>query len=98
MHQPQHILLDEPTNGLDVFTTRAVRRLLLELKQQGRCVIFSSHLMHEVSSLCDRIIVIAQGKILADGTLEQILDAGKAHSLEDAFVNLVQPQQEPQHG
>lgn len=98
VHQPQHILLDEPTNGLDVITTRAVRRLLHELKQQGRCVIFSSHLMHEVSGLCDRIIVISHGKILADGSLESILDAGGAHSLEDAFVNLVQPQQELQHG
>ena len=98
VHQPQHILLDEPTNGLDVITTRAVRRLLHELKEQGRCVIFSSHLMHEVSGLCDRIIVIAQGKILADGNLEAILDAGKSHNLEDAFVNLVQPQQELHHG
>jgi len=97
VHQPQHILLDEPTNGLDVITTRAVRRLLHELKQQGRCVIFSSHLMHEVSGLCDRIIVIAQGKIVADGNLEAILDAGKSHNLEEAFVNLVQPQQELQH-
>lgn len=98
VHQPQHVLLDEPTNGLDVITTRAVRRLLHELKQQGRCVIFSSHLMHEVSGLCDRIIVISHGKILADGNLEAILDAGKSHNLEDAFVNLVQPQQEQQHG
>lgn len=94
VHQPQHILLDEPTNGLDVITTRAVRRLLHELKQQGRCVIFSSHLMHEVSGLCDRIIVISHGKILADGNLEAILDAGKSHNLEEAFVNLVQPQEE----
>ena len=98
VHQPQHVLLDEPTNGLDVITTRAVRRLLHELKQQGRCVIFSSHLMHEVSGLCDRIIVISHGKILADGNLDVILDAGKSHNLEDAFVNLVQSQQELQHG
>lgn len=97
VHQPQHVLLDEPTNGLDVITTRAVRRLLHELKQQGRCVIFSSHLMHEVSGLCDRIIVISHGKILADGNLESILDAGKSTNLEDAFVNLVQPQQELHH-
>ena len=97
VHQPQHILLDEPTNGLDVITTRAVRRLLHELKQQGRCVIFSSHLMHEVSGLCDRIIVIARGKILADGSLAEILEAGKSHQLEEAFVNLVQPEEEYSH-
>lgn len=98
VHQPQHVLLDEPTNGLDVITTRAVRRLLHELKQQGRCVVFSSHLMHEVSGLCDRIIVISHGKILADGNLKEVLEVGKSHNLEDAFINLVQPQQELQHG
>ncbi|WP_323814009.1 ATP-binding cassette domain-containing protein [Cellvibrio sp. NN19] len=97
VHQPQHVLLDEPTNGLDVITTRAVRRLLHELKQQGRCVIFSSHLMHEVSGLCDRIIVIAHGKIIADGALPEILEAGKSHQLEEAFVNLVQPEGEIAH-
>lgn len=90
IHQPQHVLLDEPTNGLDVITTRAVRKLLQTLKSEGRCVIFSSHLMHEVSGLCDRIIVISQGRVLADGNLAAVLDAGKSHNLEDAFVNLVQ--------
>jgi sodium transport system ATP-binding protein len=97
VHQPQHILLDEPTNGLDVITTRAVRRLLLELKNQERCVVFSSHLMHEVSGLCDRIIVIARGRILADGSLPEILEAGKSNQLEDAFINLVQPEEENHH-
>lgn len=90
VHQPQHILLDEPTNGLDVITTRSVRRLLHELKAQNRCVIFSSHLMHEVSGLCDRILVIHHGRILADGNLDAIMDTGQANNLEDAFVNLVQ--------
>jgi sodium transport system ATP-binding protein len=82
VHQPRHILLDEPTNGLDVITTRAVRRLLQELKAQGRCVIFSSHLMHEVSGLCDRIIVIDHGNILVDGDLDTIKEAGKADNLK----------------
>jgi len=90
IHQPQHVLLDEPTNGLDVITTRAVRNLLKNLKSEGRCVVFSSHLMHEVSGLCDRILVISQGKIVADGNLETILEAGKSNNLEDAFVSLVQ--------
>ena len=90
VHQPQHILLDEPTNGLDVITTRSVRRLLHELKAQNRCVIFSSHLMHEVSGLCDRILVIHHGRILADGNLEATMEIGQATNLEDAFVNLVQ--------
>lgn len=91
VHQPQHILLDEPTNGLDVITTRAVRNLLHELKEQGRCVVFSSHLMHEVKGLCDRIVVIAKGKVVADGELAEILEAGKSDNLEEAFVNLAQP-------
>jgi sodium transport system ATP-binding protein len=95
VHQPQHILLDEPTNGLDVITTRAVRKLLLQLKAEGRCVIFSSHLMHEVSGLCDRILVISQGRILADGTLEEIIQRAGAKNLEDAFVTLVE--QDLQH-
>lgn len=90
VHQPQHVLLDEPTNGLDVITTRAVRHLLHELKAAGRCVLFSSHLMHEVSGLCDRIIVIANGSIRADGSLTEIMEAGQANNLEDAFINLVQ--------
>ena len=91
VHKPQHILLDEPTNGLDVITTRAVRRLLHELKSEGRCVLFSSHLMHEVSGLCDRVIVIANGEIVADGSVASIVAAGNTSNLEDAFVNLVQP-------
>lgn len=94
VHQPQHILLDEPTNGLDVLTTRAVRNLLHELKEQGRCVVFSSHLMHEVKGLCDRIVVIAKGRVIANGELSEILDAGKSDNLEEAFVNLVQSQEQ----
>ncbi len=90
VHKPQHILLDEPTNGLDVITTRAVRRLLHELKAEGRCVLFSSHLMHEVSGLCDRVIVISNGEIVADGSVANIVATSNANSLEDAFVNLVQ--------
>jgi sodium transport system ATP-binding protein len=91
IHKPQHVLLDEPTNGLDVITTRAVRRLLHELRAEGRCVLFSSHLMHEVGGLCDRVIVIAGGEIVADGSVSDIMSIGRADSLEDAFINLVQP-------
>jgi sodium transport system ATP-binding protein len=94
VHNPQHILLDEPTNGLDVITTRAVRKLLQDLKEQGKCIVFSSHLMHEVKGLCDRIIVIARGKVVAQGRLQEILDAGQADNLEDAFINLVSDEKE----
>ena len=90
VHKPTHVLLDEPSNGLDVITTRALRRLLHELKADGRCVLFSSHLMHEVSGLCDRVIVIANGKIVADGSVPAIIESGRADNLEEAFINLVQ--------
>lgn len=88
VHQPSHILLDEPTNGLDVITTRAVRRLLMNLRAEGRCVLFSSHLMHEVNHLCDRVIIIAHGRIVADGSIQQVVAQTGANSLEDAFVQL----------
>lgn len=91
VHQPQHILLDEPTNGLDVITTRAVRKLLLTLRDQGRCVVFSSHLMHEVVGLCDRVIIIAGGAIVAEGSVAEVIAQSSYDNLEDAFVSLSQP-------
>src|SRR6187431_1769959 len=97
VHQPQHVLLDEPTNGLDVITTRAVRNMLLTLRNQGRCVLFSSHLMHEVGGLCDRILIISGGSIVADGSVAEVIAMTNTNSLEDAFVNLVQPHEEQPH-
>ena len=91
VHRPQHILLDEPTNGLDVITTRAVRNMLLRLRDQGRCILFSSHLMHEVSGLCDRVLIIAGGEIVADGSVPQIIALSGKSTLEDAFITLSQP-------
>ena len=67
VHGPRNVILDEPTNGLDVMSTRAMRGLIRGLKQDGCCVVFSSHIMPEVSALCDRIVVIAQGTVMADG-------------------------------
>ena len=87
IHNPDFILLDEPTNGLDVLTTRAVRNLLLELKQQGKCIIFSSHLMHEVSNLCDKVGIIANGSLVKEGTINDVLQAAAQTNLEDAFVH-----------
>lgn len=90
VHQPQHILLDEPTNGLDVVTTRAVRNMLLKLRDQGRCILFSSHLMHEVGGLCDRVLIIAGGEIVADGSVADIIQLAGVETLEDAFIHLSQ--------
>ena len=91
VHNPQNILLDEPTNGLDVMSTRAVRELIRHLRAEGRCVVFSSHVMQEVSALCDRIVVMGRGKVVAEGTPEELLALTGMTSLEDAFVSLVGP-------
>jgi len=89
VHEPQNVLLDEPTNGLDVMSTRTVRDVIRRLKAQGRCVLFSSHVMQEVSALCDRIVVMASGRVVAQGTSDELLALTGATTLEDAFVALV---------
>jgi sodium transport system ATP-binding protein len=94
IHNPQNVVLDEPTNGLDVVSTRTVREVIRRLKAENRCVLFSSHVMQEVSALCDRIVVIARGRVVAEGTAEELLATTGNTSLEDAFVTLVGPQGE----
>lgn len=89
VHDPQNILLDEPTNGLDVMSTRAVRQFLRDEKARGKCVLFSSHVMQEVSAVCDRITVIDDGMICADGSEQELLAQTAEPNLEDAFVSLV---------
>ena len=89
IHDPGTILLDEPTNGLDVMTTRSLREFLLQLKAEGRCVVLSTHIMQEVAALCDRIVIIAAGRIAAEGTAQELLERSGADSLEDAFVRLI---------
>jgi sodium transport system ATP-binding protein len=88
VHDPPNVLLDEPTNGLDVMSTRAVRDIIRRLRADGRCVVFSSHVMQEVSALCDAIIVIARGRIVASGTPDELREQTGHQSLEDAFVAL----------
>jgi sodium transport system ATP-binding protein len=83
------VILDEPTNGLDVMTTRAMRAFLLQLKAEGRCVIFSSHIMQEVAALCDRIVVIAHGRVVAQGSADELRAQTGEDNLEDAFVQLI---------
>lgn len=88
VHEPQNIVLDEPTNGLDVMSTRILRDVIRRLKSTGRCVLFSSHVMQEVSALCDRIVVIASGNVVAEGTNDDLLRLTNKTTLEDAFVSL----------
>lgn len=86
VHHPRTVMLDEPTNGLDVNAVRMLRELLRELKASGCCVLFSSHVMQEVAALCDDIVIIAHGRVVASGTPEQILSATGTPDLEEAFV------------
>ena len=89
VHRPKNVLLDEPTNGLDVMTTRAVRELIRRLRDQGACVLFSSHVMQEVSALCDRIVVIAHGRVVADGSPAELRAHTGQENLEEAFVQII---------
>jgi len=89
VHDPKNVILDEPTNGLDVMTTRGLRAFLKELRAEGRCVIFSSHIMQEVAALCDRIVIIAGGKVAAQGTPDELRTQAGEDNLEDAFVQLI---------
>jgi len=88
VHNPQNLLLDEPTNGLDVMSTRALRNIVRRLRDEGRCVLFSSHVMQEVSALCDSIVVMAAGRVVARGTPAELRQQTGHQSLEDAFVSL----------
>ena len=89
VHDPRNVILDEPTNGLDVMTTRAMRAFLKQLRAEGRCVIFSSHIMQEVAALCDRIVVIAKGRVVAQGSPEELRAQTGTDDLEDAFVRAI---------
>ncbi len=89
VHEPQTVLMDEPSNGLDVMSTRALRHYIRSLKEAGRSVVLSTHIMQEVAALCDRIVIIAKGRVAADGSADQLLEKSGCDSLEDAFVKLI---------
>lgn len=93
VHGPRNVLLDEPTNGLDVMSTRAVRTLIRRLKEQGHCVLFSSHVMQEVAALCDRIVVVARGRVVAEGSPDELRARTGKESLEEAFVTVIGSEQ-----
>jgi sodium transport system ATP-binding protein len=90
VHEPQNIILDEPSNGLDVMATRSLRQLILKLKDAGRCVLFSSHVMQEVAALCDDICIIAHGQVAIDDSVDGIRERTGCDDLEDAFVHAIQ--------
>jgi sodium transport system ATP-binding protein len=89
VHDPKNLILDEPGNGLDVMAMRALRELLRRLRGEGRCVLFSSHIMQEVAALCDRIVIIAHGRVVAQGTANELRERANEANLEEAFVKLI---------
>ena len=89
VHDPPNIVLDEPTNGLDVLATRALREALRRLRDEhGKCIIFSTHIMQEVQRLCDRVVVVAQGRTVAEGTVGELMLRTGQRDFEETFVQL----------
>lgn len=89
VHNPKNVLLDEPTNGLDVMSTRAMRQFILRLREEGKCVVFTSHIMQEVAALCDQIVVISHGEVTANGSPDDLRKQTGHDNLEDAFVAVI---------
>ncbi len=89
IHNPRNILLDEPTNGLDVMSTRGMRAFIRRLRDEGHCVLFSSHIMQEVAALCDQILIISRGQVVAQGSADDLLASTGKANLEDAFVSAI---------
>jgi len=89
VHSPRNVLLDEPTNGLDVMATRALRDLIRGLKADGHCVLFSSHVMQEVAALCDEVVIIDHGRVAAAGAPAALQARFGGDSLEDTFVRVL---------
>jgi len=90
VHEPHNIMLDEPTNGLDVATSRSVRDLLRRLRAEGRCILLTSHIMQEVAALADRIIVLAEGRIVLQGAPAELRRVTGLNDLEEIFMAATQ--------
>lgn len=88
VHKPQNLVLDEPTNGLDIASSRTVRKLIRDIRDEGRCILLCSHIMAEVAAVCDRIVVISKGSITAEGTLGELRRQTGKEDLEDIFLAL----------
>jgi sodium transport system ATP-binding protein len=86
IHAPRNLLLDEPTSGLDIPSVRSLRVLLQRMRDAGACIVFSSHVLEEVQALCDRVVIVAGGRVVAEGTPMELCERGGVVNLEDAFV------------
>ena len=90
VHDPPVLIFDEPTVGLDVLNALDMRKLIAELRSEGKCIVFSTHVMSEAEKLCDRIAIVHRGRIHASGTLGVLREATGLHYLEDIFVRYVE--------
>ena len=90
VHEPQNIILDEPSNGLDVMATRSLRELIRQLRAADKCVLFSSHVMQEVAALCDEIVIIAEGQVAMHDSPDGIRNKTGCDDLEEAFVKAIE--------
>jgi len=93
IHTPDNLLLDEPTNGLDVPAVRSLRAQLIKLRAAGACIVFSSHVLEEVRSLCDSLVILARGSVVASGSPAELLRQAGTDSLEDVFMTLTASQE-----
>ena len=89
VHDPRNVLLDEPTNGLDVKSTRSMRQFIRRLREQGKCILLTSHIMQEVAALCDHIVIISDGIVSAQGSPAELLLRTGKDNLEDAFIEVI---------
>ena len=89
VHDPPVLIFDEPTTGLDVLVARTVIKVVQRLREQGKCIIFSTHIMREVERLCDRIGIIHRGRILAEGTLDELVAEYDQPDVEELFFDVI---------
>jgi sodium transport system ATP-binding protein len=91
LHSPQNLVLDEPTNGLDIPTVRSLRDFLRQQRDSGACIVFSSHVLDEVRALCDNVVIISKGRLIAQGSPPELCAQTNTPSLEEAYVKLTYP-------
>jgi sodium transport system ATP-binding protein len=93
VHDPPVLIFDEATNGLDVLVARALLEAVAELRDQGKCIVFSTHIMREAERLCDRIAIVHRGRLLAEGNLEELRERHGQPDLEELFFDLIRRQE-----